>query len=265
MQTLDLNVKDKLGVDLYAVHLLDIGGELLFLRVFDLVELFDAVLVDILVQLFHLAHILEPAGADTLRDKGCELGVAQAEPAALGDAVGLVLEALGIDPVPLFENVVLEDLGVDPRNAVDIAADIHREPCHMNLAVPDNAHGVDIVLVHALILEVMPLTLVDALDNGKHLGDDHLHQAGIPLLQRLGHNGMVGVRESLLRDIKRTVKVYALVLQQADQLRDRYHGMGVVELDGGHLGEVREVGAVFILILSDNILQRSGREEVLLL
>ena len=265
MQTLDLDIEDELRVDLNAVHLLDVGSELFLLRVFDLVEFLDSVGIDVSVELFHLAHILEPARADAVGDEGGELGVAQTQPAALSDTVGLVLEALGIYPVPFLENVVLEDLGVDPRNAVDIGGYIHRESCHMDFAVTDDAHRVDVVLFYALILKVVPLTLVDALDDSVDLGDDHLHQTGIPLLQCLSHNGVVGVIEGLLSDIEGIVKVNALILEQTDQLGDGYDRMGIVELDGGHLREVREVVIVFLLISADDILQRSGGEEVLLL
>ena len=265
MQTLDLDIKDEFRVDVHAVHLLDVSGKLFLLLILDLIEFLDGFRVDVRVELFHLAHILDPAGADALGDKGSKLGVAQAEPAALCDTVCLILEALGIYPVPLLENVVLEDLGVDPRNAVDIGRYIHRESCHMDLTVADDAHRVDVVLFNALVLEIVPLTLVDALDDGVNLGDDHLHQTGIPLLQRLSHNGVVGVVEGLLRDIERLIKVDALFLEQTYQLGDGYDRMGIVELDGGHLREMREVGVIFLLISADDILQRSGGEEVLLL
>ena len=135
----------------------------------------------------------------------------------------------------------------------------------MDFAVTDDAHRVDVVLFYALILEVVPLAVVDTLDDSIYLGNDHLHQTGIPLLESLSHNGVVGVVEGLLSDIESLIKVNALVTQQTDQLGDGYDRMGIVELDGGHLSKMREVGAVLHLISADDILQRSGGEEILLL
>ena len=55
----------------------------------------------------YLAQVLKEAVADALGNKGGQLLIAKAQPAALSDAVGLVLELFGIKLLPFLESVIL--------------------------------------------------------------------------------------------------------------------------------------------------------------
>ena len=136
----------------------------------------------------------------------------------------------------------------------------------MHGAVLQDVHGVFLVARDALLVQLAAQVLVEHDDDMEDARDGALHKVLAPLFQRLGQDGMVGVGEDLLADVKRCVKGQALAVgQQADELRDGDDRVGVIELDGVHLGKVREVVAIGLLVLADDILQRSRAEEVLLL
>ena len=89
-------------------------------------------------------QVLDPGvGAGDLVQQGRQARVALAQPAARGDAVGLVVEALGPDGVPVLEGVALEDLGVQGGDAVDCVKGITGDPGHADLGARDRRHVVD--------------------------------------------------------------------------------------------------------------------------
>jgi hypothetical protein len=53
-----------------------------------------------------------PAGADPVRDERRERGVAREQPSARRDAVGLVVEPLGVELVEIAEELALNQLAV---------------------------------------------------------------------------------------------------------------------------------------------------------
>ena len=59
-------------------------------------EALAQIVVDVRAQLIQLVQVRQEAVADLFADQLRQLGVAQAQPAALRDAVGLVLETVGI-------------------------------------------------------------------------------------------------------------------------------------------------------------------------
>ncbi len=77
---------------------------------------------------------------------------------------------------------------------------------------------------------------------------------------------MVGVGEHLLGDLKRLVKLHALVVdEQAQQLGDGDHGVGVVELDGVAVRKLGKVVPIHRLIPAQNVLEGCAGKEILLL
>ena len=121
MQTLYLNVKHEVRIDPYAVMLLNKLSKLFLLLIFDTVELVNCFVIDLAFQTLEVIKVSDPLLADEVGDELRQLGVAKTQPAALCYAVCLVLETLGIQLIPLFESVVLEDLCMDRRNTVDVA------------------------------------------------------------------------------------------------------------------------------------------------
>ena len=138
MQTLDLYVKNEVRVQHHTLMLGNHRAQLLFLQPLDGIEPGNSLIIDLILQLADDIQILQEVAANQLPDHFGQFRVAQANPAAGRDAVGLILEPIGIDTVPVVEAVVLQNLGVDLGNAVDIGAHIHGQVGHMGHVVPDN-------------------------------------------------------------------------------------------------------------------------------
>ena len=127
VDALDLNVDDGVGGNGHALlerHKLahdglglDLGGSQALKNVLVVGELGE------LAQIAGAA----PIGADHVVEQAGERGVGAMDPAAEGDAVGLVGELLGIDLVERVKLGILQDLGVQRGDAVDGEAkvDVH--------------------------------------------------------------------------------------------------------------------------------------------
>ena len=139
MEALDLHVKDHVAVELSAGDLLDVGGEALLVGALGLLHgVQEARVLLEGDELLELVGVVQPAGADGVGD---ELGVGRvglAQEPAVRDAVGLVVEHLGIELVELLEGVALQDVGVQRRDAVDGVAEDDGQVGHAHLAVPQN-------------------------------------------------------------------------------------------------------------------------------
>ena len=255
VQTLDLHVEDEVGVQRHALVLGDDGAQLLLLQVLDVVEFHDGLVVNLIFQLTDEVEVLQEVAAHLFPQHGGQFGVAQTQPAAGGDAVGLILEPLGEGVVPVLEAVVLQNLGVDLRHAVDIGADVNGQVRHVG--------G---VVFHDEQIRMLPLELlVNAADDVHDLGNHAAHQIQRPLFQCLAHDGVVGVGEGLLSDIEGVVKAHALQHQQADQLGDGHGGMGVVELHRVELGKAAQIIAMGNFEGAQHILQGRRGQHILLL
>ena len=123
MQTLDLNVKNSVRVDINTVMLLYKSGKAVFLRLLNSHELVkNSFIISIFFKLFKLVQVLHPVRiAKKLCDKCGKLRVAKCQPTSLCDTIGLVLKSLRIKLIPIFKSVLFQYLSVDSRNAVYIA------------------------------------------------------------------------------------------------------------------------------------------------
>ena len=84
---------------------------------------------------------------------------------------------------------------------------------------------------------------IQLLNDGHQLGHHGIQIGTGPLFQCFGQNGVVGVGTGLGNDLHGFVKINAFFTQQTDQLRDDHAGVGVVDLDGGIIGQVVVVAA----------------------
>ena len=255
VQTLDLHVEDEVGVQRHALVLGDDGAQLLLLQTLDVVEFHHGLVVDLIFQLTDEVEVLQEVAAHLFPQHGGQFRVAQTQPAAGGDAVGLILEPLGEGVVPVLEAVVLQNLGVDLRHAVDIGADVNGQVRHVG--------G---VVLHDEQTRMLPLELlVNAADDIHDLGNHAAHQIQRPLFQGFAHDGVVGVGEGLLGDVEGIVKGHALRHQQADQLGDGHGGMGVVELHRVELGKAAQIITMGNFESAQHILQGRRGQHILLL
>jgi len=205
------------------------------------------------------------AVADGLVQQLAEAGVRSQQPAAVSDAVGHVLEGLGLEQVVIVEDAVLDDLAVQLGHAVDAVGGVGADVGHAHLIVADQCHVVDLALIAGeSLLQLSTGAAVHLHHDLVDAGQGHLEDVHVPLLQCLGHDGVVGVGEDLLADAECLVPVKAALVQQdAHHLGDGQCGVGVVQLDGDLVGQVLQRSVAGQVVLHD-IADRSSGQEVLL-
>ena len=198
-----------------------------------------------------------PARAQDVVEHARERRVGIHDPAAEGDAVGLVGELLGIELVEGVQLGVLEDLGMQRGHAVNREAVVDGHVCHVHHAVAHDGHGVVAAILGALELVQLDHDLRDARGNG-------LQALERPLLERLGKDRVVGVGHHAAHHRDGLVELEAMnVHKQAHQLGDDHGGVCVVNLHHGVVGQVVQVGAALDGLVEDK-LGRIGDHEVLL-
>ena len=135
----------------------------------------------------------------------------------------------------------------------------------MHHTVADRCHVVDLCLIQAHGPHFLPEAAVDFHGDFVHAVEQLLENGAIPLLQGLGQHRVVGVGEGLRDHFPGVLPTHVvLVEQQAHELRDGQHRVGVVQLDAIIFAEVTQIIAVLFDIVGDHCLQRGGHEEVLL-
>ena len=179
VQTFYLNVEDGSGIDLDAVVLKDVIRQTDLVFILDIQEFLPGSLViRIYPEFLHSGEVCDPLVSDVIGDPVRQQGVAVQQETPLGDAVGLVVELLGEHLVEVLELTVLEDLCVEPGNAVDAVTGDDRHIGHTDLTVIDDAHAAlflfDVgagILVNSGDLRLEPVMdlLHDLVNAGKEL------------------------------------------------------------------------------------------------
>ena len=155
---------------------------------------------------------------------------------------------------------------MESRNAVCVGGNKYCHSRHMDNAAVNDELGVYLTLVLTDGLKILLKIIVYHKDNLVNCGDNALEEVDVPLFKCLTENGVVGVVAGLLNDVEGFLEGETFLEHKySDKLRDSHGGVGIIELDSVALGEMREILAVLCLVAADNILDRSGYEEILLL
>jgi len=266
VHALDLAVKDGARVDDLTGALCQVIGKFLLVGQFDLVQALEhGLVVLVLVQLGQVGSIVLVAVTDGLIQQLAQLRVGGQQPAAVSNAVGHVLESLGLEQVVVVEHTVLDDLAVQLGHAVDAVGGVGADVGHAHLIVADQCHVVNLALVAGESLGQLFAGAAVHLDHDLvDAGQGHLEDVHVPLLQSLGHDGVVGVGEHLLADVEGFVPAKAALIQQdAHHLGDGQGGVGIVQLDGHLVGQVLQRGVAGQVVLHD-VADGGSRQEVLL-
>ena len=267
MQTLDLDVEDGARIHVDAVVLLDIIREAQLVAVLDVHELRLALrVVHIDLELLQGRKVRDPLVADLPGDPVCQQRVSVQQEAALGDAVGLVVELLRVHLVEVSQRLGLQDFRVDLRDAVDGEACAACHVSHADLAVVDQGHAVDAgLIVRELLLDVQDEAAVDLLDDLVDSRKQSGEELDGPGLQGLLHDGMVRVCAAVGDDAPCLVPLQAFLVQKdAHQFRHSHRRVGVVHLEDRVLRQLVDI-VMMLLELLDGGLDGRGDEEVLLL
>ena len=267
VQALDLGVKDGVRVDLHALALGDPVGEVALVRGLDLAQFAQHLrVVDMRTQLLQLGQVGDPlvAAGEAVQQRR-QPRVAHTQPAARGHAVGLVVEAIRVKPVPEAEGVAFDDVGVQRRHTVDRVRGVAGDPRHVHSSIVHRGVVVRGLRVDAARLHVQAVAAVNLLHNFPDAPKQLLEDGLFPRLQRLLQHRVVGVGEGVGGHFPGVVPAEAvLVHKQPHQLGDAQDRVGVVELDGVECVEVAQVVAVGVAVVVDKFLQRGRDEEVLL-
>ena len=269
VQTLDLDVENRRRVELHAEVAHHPVREHPLVRILDLGERREEGLVGReLFELLEFVELDDPLVADGFGDELREGGVRLEQPAARRDAVRDVHELLRPELVEILEERFLENLRVELGDAVDGGAGHKAHVGHADVALAvlvDERHSLqalDVAGIHrGNLLEETPVDFVDDLQVAR---EDALHHRDGPLFERLGEDGVVGVADGARREIPRLVPLHALLIDEdAHELGDDERGVGFVEMDE-HLVRERLPAGVRLLVAAEDVLERTGDEEILL-
>ena len=134
MDAFDLNVEQRVRVDLYADALEDRRGEsfLVFaLRRREAVLKFDV--VGEFLEFDQSFRLVKNASADRLRQKPGQRRIGLEQPAAEGDAIGLIDDAVGIETMEIMEHRLFHKLAVQRRDAIDLVRAKKRQMAHAHV------------------------------------------------------------------------------------------------------------------------------------
>ena len=198
VQTLHLNIKDGIGIDLEAEGIEDGVREDLLVGAFDVGKLFEeGRIASELLQALEFGEVGDPRIANSVGDEVGQARVGLEQPATLGDAVSLVGEVVGHHFVEIAEDGLLEDFRVQGGDAVDRARADKAEIGHTHILVAafiNEAHAAETRQVAGIevghLLQEAGVNLVDDL----HMtGQDALHEGHGPLFKGFRQHGVIGI------------------------------------------------------------------------
>ena len=216
VQTLNLGIEDGVRVHRNTLAVFQPGGEVLLVLVLDVENLTQhGLVVSKLFELSELVQVGDPGVRTRQASQQCrQARVALVEPAARGDSVGLVVEALRPDIVPVLQRFALNDFRVQSGNTVDGVRGVAGNPRHVDAAVGNRRHVVNLALVEAALREVFAEAAVDLTGDLQNAAEETVKNGVFPGLQRFCQNGVVGVGEGVGNDVPGVVPAHIVLIQE---------------------------------------------------
>mmetsp|Transcript_21532 Transcript_21532/g.83660 ORF Transcript_21532/g.83660 Transcript_21532/m.83660 type:complete len:662 (+) Transcript_21532:1047-3032(+) len=274
VDALDLDVEQAVEVHREAQLAADHAGQALLVGTLDGQELLAERRVGgQRLELGQGRQVLAPALADAAVQQRRQRRIGLLQPAPRRHAVGDVVEALRPDAGVVGKDGLHHQFRVQRRHAVDPVRGDQGQRGHAHAAFAmtmaalvdqRDARGQRVVTREAQLelLEEAVVDLVNDLEMARQQLLEHPHRPG---LQRLGHQGVIGVGHGLAGDLPGLVPAQALLVQQQPhQLGGRQRGVGVIQVDGVRLAQVVQ-RAEFTQMARHQVLQRGADQEGLLL
>ncbi|MNZ87973.1 hypothetical protein D3C78_1068520 [compost metagenome] len=175
------------------------------------------------------------------------------------------MEFVGPQLVVFREQILHHQIGVQLCHAVDRKAADHAQVCHPHLFIMMHCQlGPHRVVARPVFIHQLFEVGVDLFDDGEVARQQAAYQFLIPALQRLRHQGMVGVGEGLAGDGPGGIPLQLMLIQQnAQHFRNGDGRVSIVQLDHFVLRQVFNLAARQ-MVLTQNIRHRTGALEVLL-
>ena len=267
VEALDLAVEHGVRVEVDAVELHDpIGEDALVDPLHRRPLLAERLVLGHRRESSQLVEVADPARSDRAGDEDGESGVGLEQPSTRRDPIGLVRDSPRKHAIEIRERLLAQDLGMQRGHAVHRVASHEREVRHAHVAVfaEDGGAPHEVRIAERRGLRAEPA--VDLLHDVEVAGQEPSEEVHRPPLERLGLDGVVGVAEDAPGEIPRFIPgELVLVDEDAHQLGDAEDGMGVVQLDRDLPRQVLEVARPEFQEAPQDVLQRRGHEEVLLL
>ena len=269
VDALDLHVEQCAGVQLQALVLHHPARQALLVHLLGVAEgAQESRLVRHVAQRLQLRQIAPPAPPNALVQQRGQRRVGLGQPAPWRHAIGLVVEALGVDAGKVGKDGLLHQLRMQARHAIHRVAGHHRHIGHAHAPLArfvdqrEPAHQFGVVA--QLLGDAGQKVRIDVKNDLQMARQDAAQRFHRPGLQRLVHQRVVGVREHLLRITPgRGPGQMVFVQQQAHQLGNRQHRVGVVQVDADLFRQQLEAG-VAAQVAPHQILQAGADEEVFL-
>ena len=262
METFDLNVENHIGIQRNSFPGQNLSTELLLLGFLYSTEFTAERFVYFRDKRLQFIQIRFKTGTDLIGNQFGKLRVAQAEPAALCDSVGFVLEPFRVKLIPVSKDIVFQNFTVQRSHAVGSMGGIDCKFRHVNPSVQDDAQRRGDF--PAGFFHFTAETRVDLPDDGYDLRADRRQKAQVPFFQGFLHDRMVCIGKGVAGDEEGLLKGDAVLTQEADQLRNGHRGMRIVQLGGHFFGEEGIITSVTFPVCPQDILHRRGNQHILL-
>ncbi len=239
MDALDLDVEQRVGVDLDVEAFADQPRQHQLVVVLDAAELLlERVVAGAGLETFKQGGIVEHGFAAGFAQQIGQLRIGQHQPAAEGDAVGLVGDAPRIKMIEIVEHGLLHQVGMHRRDAVDAVRADERQLSHPHPAagplVNQRYRGTEIDVAGTARIRQRQMRDIDAVDDFQMARQQPFEQLDRPGLERLRQQRVVGIGQRRHRDLPGLVPAEIMQIDQdPHQLGDGETGVGVVELDRG--------------------------------
>ena len=269
MQSLDLNIEDRIGIDFHTADLADMFRKSQFVFAFDLGNCFlNGFVIRKLVEFLQLFEIAAPGGTDLFRNELGESGIGFSQPAARRDTVRDIDEFAGIELAEIAEKTVLQQFRMKRGNAVHSAAgnNAHiRHSCHLHRRFFDQGHAGKPVSIPDILGRNFPEeTEIDLVNDFQMTRKKFFQNIHGPFLKRFAHERMIRVVEGLRADIPRFIPEEVLLIdQETHQFGNRESRMGIVQLDHIVFREIFQ-GCTGKFDSGDDILKGRAHKEILL-
>ena len=269
VDSLDVHVEERVGVDVDAHGVLNEAGELDLVGPLDVEKLpLKGRVAGVRLQPAQRLEVREPAPSHPAVDQLGELGVRVQQPTALRYPVGDALEFLGPEVVKISGQLGRDQPRMDLRDAVDGVASEHRDVAHSHLGEARLFEQADAREQRGVarpplghLLQQPAVELVDELEVPRQKPLDQRHR---PPLQGLGGERVIGVAEGGSGDLPGVDPGDLLLVdEKAHQLDDGQGRVRIVELDGDRARQLGVIG-VIPLETSHDVAHGAGDQEVLL-
>ena len=266
MNALYLHIKHGVNLDADLVvsqHILSQGTLSGTLYLIDGLQ--ESRVVHILVQLLHHPGVASPGPGQLVVNNVCQVVVGTDHPAAMGNAVGLVVELLREVLVEILQGAFLQDVGVETCHAVYAEGAYHCQACHVNLAIlQDRQLTHQLLIVRVLGTYFIEEAAVDFVDNHVDTRQQLLKELPVPLLQCLRQNGVVGVCHGISGNIPGIIPFHAIIINEhAHQLGNCYSRMGIINLDADLVSKAVQV-IMSLHVVAHDALHAGRYKEILL-